>query len=172
MADHEKSQNKKTQSDLLDELHPIFKPRVIAILETLRKKGWRPKIIFAKRSEAQQADAIRRKASPTMLSWHVRSTIGLVPVPNAVMLVQVVHGNAVDIVDERYGWEGLAANKDFAFWKDLGDAAREQYCEWGGDWKPKITIDKHGKKHSKDRRDVAHVQMKFIEQRATDTADV
>jgi hypothetical protein len=172
MMSKEKSQNEKTQSDLLDELHPIFKVRVVAILESLRNQHWRPKIVFAKRSEEQQRDAVRRKASPTMLSWHVRSTIGLVPGPNSVTMLQVVHGNAVDIVDERYGWEGLAANKEFKFWKDLGKAAHDQYCEWGGDWKPKITVDKQGKKHIKDRRDVAHVQMKFIEERAQESAYV
>ena len=170
MATEEKPQHKKTQTDLLDELHPVFKVRVISILETLRRKHWQPKIVFAKRTEEQQRDAVRRKASPTMLSWHVRSTIGMMPVPNTVAMAQVVHGNAVDIVDERYGWEGLAANKGFQFWSDLGQAAHQQHCEWGGDWKPKITIDKHGKKHVKDRRDVAHVQMKFIEERAQATA--
>jgi hypothetical protein len=111
VATEERPQHKKTQTDLLDELHPVFKVRVISILETLRRKHWQPKIVFAKRTEEQQRDAVRRKASPTMLSWHVRSTIGMMPVPNTVAMAQVVHGNAVDIVDERYGWEGLAANK-------------------------------------------------------------
>lgn len=170
MANHEKPQHSKTQSDLLDELHPVFKIRIVAILKKLRSQHWQPKIVFAKRTEEQQRDAVRRKASPTMMSWHVRSTIGIIPVPNTIVMTQVVHGNAVDIVDERYGWEGLAANKGFQFWIDLGHAAREQDCEWGGDWKPKITTDKHGKKHIKDRRDVAHVQMKFVEERAQDTA--
>jgi hypothetical protein len=165
MSEQEKAQNKKTQEDLLDELHPVFRPRVVGILAALRTKQWQPKIVFAKRTEAQQRDAVKRKASPTMLSWHVRSTIGLIAGPDTVALAEVVHGNAVDIVDERYGWQGLAANKNFSFWKDLGQAAHDQSCEWGGDWKPKISIDKKGKKHIKDRRDVAHVQMKFIEER-------
>ena len=47
-------------------------------------------------------------------------------------MLQVVHGNAVDIVDERYRWEGLAANKDFQFWKDLGKAAHEQIANGAG----------------------------------------
>jgi len=102
-------------------------------LVDLRKRGWEPKIVFARRTEEQQRDAIRRGASHTMLSWHVEHTIGLLP---AGARLQVVRGNAVDIVDGRYGWGGKDESKDFQFWKDLGVSAHNHDCQWGGDWKP------------------------------------
>lgn len=115
-----KAQQKKTQDDLLNELHPVFRHKVELILVDLQKAGWKPKIVFARRTEEQQRDAIRRGASHTMLSWHVEHTIGLLP---AGARLQVVRGNAVDIVDSRYGWDGKASSKEFAFWKDLGASA-------------------------------------------------
>jgi hypothetical protein len=86
---HDKPQSKKTQQDLLNELHPIFMHKVELILFDLKKLGWQPKIIYARRTEEQQRDAIRRGASHTMLSWHVEHTIGLLP---AGARLQVVRG--------------------------------------------------------------------------------
>jgi hypothetical protein len=126
MSDREKPQDsRKMQEDLLDESHPVFKVHVVAIQVSLRATGWQPNIVFAKRTPAQKADAVQREASPSVLSWHVRSSIGLLPVPNVASSIQVVHGNAVDIVDERYFWNGPAADKNYKFWKNLGDAARQ-----------------------------------------------
>ena len=159
----------KSQQDLLDELHPVFKHRVELILADLRKLGWEPKIVFARRTEEQQRDAIRRGASHTMLSWHVEHTIGLLP---AGARLQVLRGNAVDIVDRRYAWGGKAASKDFQFWKDLGAAAHNHDCQWGGDWKPVHRRGKDGKMHVRDQRDVAHVQMFFTEEREQDSVAV
>lgn len=110
---HEKPQSQKFQQDLLNELHPVFKHRVELILIDLRKLGWDPTIVFARRTEEQQRDAVRRRASPTMLSWHLQDTIGLLRVGHSHF--QVVRGNAVDIVDKRYGWEGKAKSLDFQF---------------------------------------------------------
>jgi len=162
----DKSQHEKSQQDLLNELHPVFRHTVELILNDLRKLGWEPKIIFARRTEEQQRDAIRRGASHTMLSWHVEHTIGLLP---AGARLQVVRGNAVDVVDKRYLWEGKAKSKDFRFWKDLGAAAHKNGCQWGGDWKPIKRKGKDGKIHSVDQRDVAHVQMFFTEEREQDS---
>lgn len=160
---NEKQQSKKTQQDLLNELHPVFKHKVELILADLQVLGWHPTIVFARRTLEQQRDAIRRGASPTMLSWHVQQTIGLLPSGHASL--QVIRGNAVDIVDKRYGWEGKASSKDFQFWKDLGTVAHKHSCQSGGDWKPRKGKD--GKMH--DRRDVAHVQMFFTEEREQDS---
>ena len=44
MATEKTPQSEKTQNDLLDELHPVFKVRVQAILQTLRNQDWRPKL--------------------------------------------------------------------------------------------------------------------------------
>jgi hypothetical protein len=166
-ADHHgKPQAQKTEQDLLDELHPVFREKVKLILVDLRKLGWQPQMIFARRTEEQQRDAIRRGASHTMLSWHVEHTIGLMP---SGAYLQVVRGNAVDIVDRRYGWEHEAKSKDFRFWKDLGAAAHNHGCQWGGDWKPIKRRGKDGKLHIRDQRDVAHVQMFFTEEREQDS---
>jgi hypothetical protein len=140
------------------------------ILADLRKAGWQPKIIFARRTPDQQRDAIRRGASHTMRSWHVPSTMGMLPA--GAHHIQAIHGNAVDIVDQRYGWQGKAASKEFQFWKDLGAAAHRNYCQWGGDWKPVTRKGKDGKMHTLDQRDVAHVQMFYVEEREEDTVVV
>jgi hypothetical protein len=162
---HGKPQSQKSQQDLLNELHPVFKHKVELILTDLGKLGWEPKIVFARRTEEQQRDAIRRGASHTMLSWHAEHTSGLL---SAGAQLQVVRGNAVDIVDRRYAWGGKAASKDFQFWKDLGASARSNSCQGGGDWKP--VKRKDGKMH--DQRDVAHVQMFFTEERAENSVVV
>lgn len=148
----------------------MFKHSVELILIDLRKLGWDPTIVFARRTEEQQRDAIRRGASHTMLSWHLQDTIGLLP--DGRSHLQVVRGNAVDIVDKRYGWEGKAKSLDFQFWKDLGAAAHNQNCQWGGDWKPVKRKGKDGKMHIIEQRDVAHVQMFFTEEREDDSFTV
>jgi len=163
---HEKPHSAKSQEELLDELHPVFRYKVELILTGLRKQGWHPKIVWARRTEEQQRDAIRRGASHTMLSWHVEHTIGLLP---AGARLQVVRGNAVDIIDKRYAWDGKAKSKDFQFWKDLGSLAHQNGCQWGGDWKAIRKKGKDGKIHVQDQRDVAHVQMFFTEEREQDS---
>ena len=165
----EKKQSEKTQQDLLDELHPAFRYRVEHILHDLTALGWQPKIVFARRTEEQQRDAIKRGASTTMLSWHVEQTIGLLP--NGAR-VQVVRGNAVDIVDRRYGWEGKAKDQKFKFWTDLGAAAHQHGCQWGGDWKPRRVKQKDGTYKTVGGPDVAHVQMFFTEERVQDSITV
>ncbi len=85
--------------------------------------------------------------SKTMKSWHVPSTMGLLA--DGKSAVDMVEGNAADIVDQRYGWSGPAVNAGFQFWKDLGEVARKHGCRWGGDWK--------------SFRDVAHIELLFIE---------
>jgi len=164
-----KKQSEKTQQDLLDELHPAFRPRVEQILQDLEALGWQPRIVFARRTEEQQRDAIKRGASPTMLSWHVEQTIGLLP---SGARLQVVRGNAVDIVDKRYGWEGKAKDQGFQFWKDLGAAAHSHHCQWGGDWKPRKVKQKDGTYRTVGGPDVAHVQMFFIEEISQDSIAV
>ena len=76
-------------------------------------------------------------------SWHNLGTAKLMAAGGAALYE--VHGNAVDIVDQRYGWE--APDK---FWDALGSSALKYGCEWGGNWPGK-------------KKDVAHVQMMFVE---------
>jgi peptidoglycan L-alanyl-D-glutamate endopeptidase CwlK len=95
------------------------------IMSDLQSEGWQPTIASGIRTPAEQAEKVRQGYSQTMNSKHLL-------------------GKAVDIVDKRYGWDGPAANKNYQFWKDLGDAARSRGLQWGGDWK--------------SFKDVAHIQ--------------
>ena len=135
------------EGKFLAQAHPIFKVAVEHVLADLRAGGWQPRIVHIKRSAAQQAEKVKKGHSKTMKSWHLDTTVGLLP--QSPGEYDVVQGNAADIVDSRYGWSGPAAKLDFAFWQDLGRVAKKYGCSWGGDWKT--------------FKDVAHIQMLFIE---------
>ncbi|RPI23442.1 MAG: M15 family peptidase [Acidobacteria bacterium] len=137
----------------INQAHPVFKLRLERILADLTSLGWKPRIASLKRSTAEQAEKVKQGYSKTMRSWHVESTVGMLPVGRDRF--NQVFGSAADIIDKRYGWAGLAANKDFKFWKDLGRVAKKHGCSWGGDWKIK---------------DVAHVEMHYIEMPTQSTA--
>lgn len=100
----------------LDGLQADFRVKVIAILKELAGKGWKPVVAEGLRTRAQQAEKVRLGYSKTMNSAHL---LGL----------------GADIVDRRYAWGGPAASTSYAFWTDLGTAARAQGLIWGGDWK-------------------------------------
>jgi hypothetical protein len=128
----------------LDRFHPVFRHALGLILGELRSLGWQPRIASGMRITAEQAEKVRHGYSKTMRSWHVASTVGMLPVSRASFVE--VNGNAADIVDSRYGWEGPAADKSSKFWRELGRVAKKYGCYWGGDWKMK---------------DVAHIYMLF-----------
>jgi hypothetical protein len=112
-------------------LDPVLQEKIPLIMDDLRAKGWQPKIASAIRTPEEQAEKVRLGYSKTMNSKHLK-------------------GKAVDIVDERYGWKGDAANPDYQFWKDLGEAALRHGLQWGGNWKT--------------FRDVAHIQTALANQ--------
>jgi hypothetical protein len=145
----------RNNNERLAYAHPVFAVPLRRILRALQDLDWRPRIVYIKRTEAEQTEKVRLGYSSTMRSWHVPSTAGLLRAGRGQ--VQVVHGNAADIVDDRYGWDGVAANTEFRFWNDLGKLAMQNGCEWGGRWKGK-------------KKDVAHVQMLFIESPPQSTA--
>jgi hypothetical protein len=131
----------------MESLHPVFRTSVENVLDRLEEKGWKPVVVYGKRTEAQQAELIAEGVGGKK-SWHVPSTQGLLPRGNRA--VDVIRGAAADVIDRRWAWNGPCANKDHQFWKDLGAIAKETGLEWGGDWK---------------KRDVAHIQMKLVEDR-------
>jgi peptidoglycan L-alanyl-D-glutamate endopeptidase CwlK len=92
-------------------------PTLLAGIENIKQelelKGWRPMEVEICRSVAQQKEKIRLGYSQTMHSKHLK-------------------GRAVDMVDERYYWRIPLTHK---FWKDYGEACRNQGFIWGGDWK-------------------------------------
>lgn len=136
------------ETAMLRQCHPMFKSVLLRILADLRNQGWQPKIVYVKRTEAEQAEKVKQGYSRTMHSWHLESTIGVLPTVHGGF--DIVRGNAADVVDARYGWGGQAARLDFPFWKALGATAKKYGCTWGGEWK--------------SFKDVAHVQMLYIEE--------
>ena len=129
----------------LAELLPFFRDRVDRILTELEALEWQPKIVYVKRTRQEQAEKVKQGYSKTMNSWHVEGTHAVLRYAGQT---ERVYGNAVDIVDKRYGWGGKAAATNFAFWKDLGRIAKAHGCSWGGDWKR--------------FKDVAHIELYYI----------
>jgi hypothetical protein len=119
------------------------------ILGELRSAGWRPIVHHeAFRSLETESQKVAEGKSKTLNSWHVVGTQGRLR--HGRNFVDIVHGNAADVIDERWGWNGPAANPHFQFWLDLGRVAKKYGCRWGGDWK-----------HFKD---VAHIEFLFIDE--------
>ena len=129
----------------LKDLHPVFRVKVDQLLLDLQLKGWQPVLVYGRRTEAQQRKLVAEGVGGKR-SWHVSSTFAYLP--NSDRALDVVRGCAADVIDRRWGWDGLCADKNYKFWNDLGASAKALALEWGGDWK---------------KRDVAHVQLKFIE---------
>jgi hypothetical protein len=131
----------------MNRFHPVFRWKLEQVLQDLTKLGWQPIVASGVRSEAEQAEKVKKGYSKTLHSWHVPSTAQMFPVGRNA--VQFVSGNAADVVDKRYGWGGPAALATFGFWQDLGRAAKKYGLSWGGDWEK--------------FPDVAHIEMKFAE---------
>lgn len=136
-------------------LHPVFKMAVDRVLRNLESKGWQPVLVYGTRTKQQQAD-LHRQGVGAKRSWHVASREEILASPNGNSF-ETIRGSAADIIDRRWAWSGPTADKDHQFWTDLGRAARLAGLEWGGNW---------------SIRDVAHVQMRFIEDRPSTTARV
>jgi hypothetical protein len=102
-------------------------------------------VFWGKRTTEQQQTVVNAGNSPGLKSWHVDKHHVNVDHPG---VHYVIHGEAADIVDARYLWRGPCADLNHPFWNALGQYAKEEGLEWGGDWKPPI------------KRDVAHIQLK------------
>jgi peptidoglycan L-alanyl-D-glutamate endopeptidase CwlK len=122
-------------------LGPEFGRRVDAVLQALEAKHWIPVIFHGRRTQEQQAEKVKQGYSPTMQSWHVESTHKSA---RRFGVFYEIRGEAADIVDARYLWSGPAADTKYQFWRDLGEAAKQQGLVWGGDWR---------------KPDVAHVEL-------------
>ncbi len=131
----------------LGEAHPAFALTLRQIIKDLSGLGWQPRIVSVRRTKEQQAEKLKKGYSKTMQSWHVKGTHRVIAEDNQSLTG--INGDAADIVDNRYWWNGLAKSHDFKFWTDLGSTAKKYGCAWGGDWKK--------------FPDVAHVEIKLIE---------
>ena len=100
----------------LKAIKPKLANKVMRIMAELERDGWQPIIAEGVRTKAQQAVKVRQGNSKTMKSKHLT-------------------GDAVDIVDKRYGWNGVAANLGYQFWRKYGElCTNDSELRWGGDW--------------------------------------
>ncbi len=110
------------QEKKLLSLHESFRPKVEAVLASLREDGFQPHIVYAWRSIAVQLGLVACGKSKVRFSFH-----------NAQMPDGTPASYAADIVDSRWLWTPAAESN--GFWRALGAAARAQGLVWGGDWK-------------------------------------
>ncbi|RZL27806.1 MAG: peptidoglycan-binding protein [Sphingomonas sp.] len=108
------------QDKKLASLDPVFRRQIEPILSQLRTEGFKPKIIFAWRSVAKQLVLHRQGRTKVLFSFHNAQTPQ--GIPNAL---------AVDVVDERWGWNEPDCH---VFFKALGRIGKMHGLVWGGDW--------------------------------------
>src|SRR4051812_6919805 len=117
----------KHSREKLQTLSPEFRHRVEHVLALLRAQGWEPIVFHGRRTQEQQAILIK-KGYGGKLSWHVADTHYLAHKNGRYCMYT---GEAADIVDKRYLWQGPAKNLDYKFWTDLGKFAKQCGLEWG-----------------------------------------
>lgn len=96
--------------------------KVVRVLEALESEGFRPRIVYAWRSMAEQQRLRDAGKSRVSFSFH-----------NAQRKDGVPRACAADIVDRRWGWARAAETA--GFWEALGRLAKAQGLYWGGDWR-------------------------------------
>lgn len=121
------SQEKKLKS-----LNLAFQPRVVSVVDKLKRDGFLPSIYYGWRSVAVQLTLYNSGRSKVKFSFH-----------NAQHPDGTPNSYAADIIDARFGWTDQAERA--GFWAALGSVAKAQGLIWGGDWS--------------SFRDVAHVQL-------------
>ena len=105
----------------LRSLHPRLRPKIVAVLAALKKRGFQPKIFYGWRSVAVQLQLFQRGNTKVKFSFH-----------NAQKPDGTPCSYAADIVDSRFGWDAMAQSS--GFWKALGEEAKKERLYWGGDW--------------------------------------
>lgn len=111
-----------SQEKKLASLAPPMRPRVERTLAVLRAQGFQPKIVYAWRSVAVQAQLVEQGHSKVRFSFH-----------NAQKPSGRPHALAVDVIDRRFAWTAKAATS--GFWQAQGAAGKAEGLLWGGDWR-------------------------------------
>lgn len=111
-----------TQETKLRSLDIRFADKVRRVLVELRKRGFKPKIVYGWRSLVEQAELYKAGQSNFRFSFH-----------NACAEDGSPAALAVDVIDERWGMEAGADGS--GFWFALGRVAKQEGLVWGGDWK-------------------------------------
>ena len=100
--------------------HP-FRDIVDKVCDALRESEFSPKMVFTWRSVETQAALVAKGRSRVAFSFH--NTTDEEGHPASL---------AVDLFDERYGFDGADALRFFAA---MGAAGKLRGLVWGGDWK-------------------------------------
>lgn len=109
-----------TQEKKLLSLKSSFRTKVERVISALIVRGYQPKIIYGWRSVAVQRVLFNTHKSKVLFSFHNAQTPEGIP-----------SSWAADIVDKRYLWNEPNC---MPFFKALGEEARKEGMEWGGDW--------------------------------------
>lgn len=112
---------KWSQSQKLMSMNSHFRQKIQKILAAMKKRGFKPKIVYAWRSVAIQLKLFKAGKTKVKFSFH-----------NAQHLDGTPNAYAVDIVDERWAWSADAETN--GFWEALGEEAKKMGQFWGGDW--------------------------------------
>lgn len=124
--------SKWTQDKKLSSMTAPLRPKISALIDGPKERGFQPTIFYGWRSVAVQLELFKNGKSKVKFSFHnVQLKDGT---PNAY---------AADIVDTRWGWGGTAQRE--GYWAAQGEEAKKQGLVWGGSW---TTF-----------KDVAHVQL-------------
>lgn len=110
-----------SQEKKLESLDRRIRPKVERVLEALKSGGFKPKVVFAWRSVAVQAELLRLGRTRVSFSFHNAQTKS--GTPNAY---------AADVIDSRWAWSAQAEQN--GFWEALGRAAKDEGLYWGGSW--------------------------------------
>lgn len=114
--------SKWSQEKKISSLDNRMGRKVGKVIDSLKEQGFRPKIVYAWRSVAVQAELVAQGNSKVKFSFH-----------NAQKKDGTPNAYAVDIIDRRWAWQKEAEQN--GFWQALGKAGKEQGLYWGGDWR-------------------------------------
>ena len=99
------------------ELNPQFASVLPKVMDELKARGYQPIVASGLRTQEEQAKKVAEGSSKTMKSNHL-------------------HGNAVDIIDSRYGWNTDKYGKEIGqFAKDMADITQKYGLGSGTKWK-------------------------------------
>lgn len=115
--DNEEHSRREQNSARLLKLHPAMRPKIVTVLHKQELYGWKPLIdVSVFRTAAEQQKMVERGVSHVRYSFHNVSDKNGKP-----------QSLAVDITDQRYGWESPRK-----FWLQLGAAYTDVGLHWGG----------------------------------------
>ncbi len=114
----------------LDHLHPDFRPRVARVVARLEAEGHTVRVAGVWRSPERQ-DAIY---AFSQLAERLGGSPGTRARGGTSCHNQEADGDPASAAIDLRGGSGLTIDEQAAFYRALGDAARDEGLRWGGDW--------------------------------------